>query len=359
MKTAIFNTRSYDRPYLEAANQVYGHELVLFETELNQKTAALGLGFPAVSVKTPSKLDEATLGVLAQGGTRFIALRSAGFDFVDIAAAHHLGMKVVRVPAYSPYAIAEHTVGLILSLNRKIHRAYGRVRDGNLSLDGLVGFDLHGKTVGLIGTGKIGLIVARIMKGFGCDILAYSRTPKPEIAELGGKNVTLPELYAAADIISLHCPLTPETFHLIDAQAINQMKPGVMIINTSRGGLIYMKAVIQGLKSGQVGYLGLDVYEREANLFQQDLSNKVIEDDVFERLITFPNVIVTGHQAWLTQEALQQIAKTTLANLADLEQGRRCPNEITADQASFAKEWSEEEIEQALLAEQLQKWVPD
>ncbi len=359
MRVAVFNTRSFDRSFLEAANAAYGHELAFFEAELNVRTAALAAGFPAVSVKTPSRLDEPALEALLEGGTRFIALRSAGFDYVDIAAAHRLGQRVVRVPAYSPHAIAEHTVGLILSLNRKIHRAYARVREGNLSLEGLVGFDLNGRTVGIIGTGQIGAIVARILKGFGCWLLAYDPVRNAECEGLGVRYVTLPELYAEADIITLHCPLTQETYHLIDAEAIGKVKRGVMIINTGRGGLIHSKAVIQGLKSGQIGYLGLDVYEREAGLFQRDLSETVIQDDTFERLLTFPNVLITGHQAWLTEDALRQIAETTLRNLSDLEQGRPCPNEVQAGAASQAREWSEEEIEMSLLAEQLQKWVPD
>ena len=359
MRVAVFNTRSFDRRFLEAANTLHGHELVFFEAELTGKTTALAAGFPAVCVKTPSRLDEAALKALQTGGTRWIALRSAGFDYVDIAAAHRQGQTVVRVPAYSPYAIAEHTVGLILALNRKIHRAYARVREGNLSLEGLVGFDLHGRTVGIVGTGHIGTIVAQIMRGFGCRLLAHDRVLKPECEALGVHYVGLPELYAASDILTLHCPLTPETFHLVNAQALSQMKRGVMLINTGRGGLIDGKSAIRALKSGQLGYLGLDVYERETNLFQQDLSDTVIQDDVFQRLLTFPNVIITGHQAWLTEEALKNIAETTLANLSDLEHGRACPNQVTEQNASQASEWNEEEIEMSLLAEQLQKWVPD
>jgi len=359
MKVAVFNTRSFDRTFLEAANAAHKHELVFFETDLNLKTAGLAAGFPGVSLKTPSLLDELALESLARGGTRWIALRSAGFDNVDIAAAHKLGQTVARVPAYSPYAIAEHAVGLILSLNRKLHRAYARVREGNLSLEGLVGFDLHGRTAGIVGTGQIGRIVARILNGFGCRLLAYDPIQDAECMALGVRYIGLPELYADSDIITLHCPLTVETFHMIDAGALRQMKHGVMLVNTSRGGLIDTKAVIQALKSGQMGYLGLDVYEREASLFQKDLSSMVIQDDVFQRLLTFPNVLITGHQAWLTEDALRNIAETTMANLSDLEAGRPCPNEVSAHQASFAREWSEEEIELTALAEQLQKWVPD
>lgn len=359
MRVAIFNTQSFDRRSLETANRASGHELVFFETELNSGTTALAAGFPGICLKSPSRLDAPALEALARGGTRWIALRSAGYDNVDVSAAAQFGQTVVRVPAYSPYAIAEHAVGLMLSLNRKIHRAYARVRDGNLSLEGLVGFDLHGRTVGLIGTGHIGQIVARIMHGFGCNLLAFDPQPNADCQALGVRYVDLPELYAESDIISLHCPLTPGTFHLINSSALAQMKRGVMLINTGRGGLIHGKAVIQALKSGQVGYLGLDVYEREAGLFQRDFSNAVIQDDVFERLLTFPNVIITGHQAWLTEDALRNIAETTLGNLTDLEQGRPCPNEVKPGQAGGTGGWSDEDVELSSLAEQLQRWVPD
>ena len=329
MKTAVFDT-SFDRSYLQMANASQNHELVFFEVPLTRKTIALAGGFPAVCIKPPSQLDARALDALAKHGTRLIALRSAGFDYVDIVAAQKLGVTVVRVPAYSPYAIAEYTVGLILTLNRKIHRAYARVREGNFAIDGLVGFDLHARTVGIIGTGHIGTVVARIMKGFGCHLLAYSHTAQPECESLGVSYVPLAELLATSDIITLHCPLTSETHHLIDTQALSQMKDGVMLINTGRGGLIDSKAVIRALKSGRIGYLGLDVYEKEASLFFKDLSNTVIRDDVFERLLTFPNVIVTSHQAWLTEDAIRNIADTTLANITAFEQGQACPNEITS-----------------------------
>ncbi len=359
MKIAVFNTRSFDRRALEAANTAHRHKLDFYEMELNRHTAALAAGFPGVCVKSPSRLDEAALATLAGGGTRHVALRSAGFDYVDIAAAHRLGQTVVRVPAYSPYAIAEHTVGLILALNRKIHRAYNRVREGNLSLEGLVGFDLHGRTAGIVGTGYIGAVVARILHGFGCRLLAHDPLPNPECQALGVQYVGLPELYAGSDLITLHCPLTPQTFHMINAEALRQMRPGVMLVNTARGGLIHTKALIQALKSGHLGALGLDVYEHEGSLFQRDLSNTLIQDEVFLRLLTFPNAIITGHQAWLTEDALKNIAETVLANLSDLEHGRPCPNVVAAERASHASEWSEEEMESSLLAELLQKWVPD
>jgi D-lactate dehydrogenase len=252
----------------------------------------------------------------------------AGFNHVDLEAARDLDLTLLRVPAYSPYAVAEHAVAMILSLNRKIYRAYNRVREGNFALDGLLGFDLHGKTVGIVGTGKIGTLTAKILHGFGCRLLGYDVFPSPDCQALGLQYVALPELFAASDIVSLHCPLLPETYHLINAGAIEQMKPGIMLINTSRGQLIDTKAVIKGLKSGKIGYLGLDVYEQETDLFFEDLSDRVIQDDVFQRLLTFPNVLITGHQAFFTQEALQNIAETTIGNITDFEQGRTCPNQI-------------------------------
>jgi D-lactate dehydrogenase len=282
-----------------------------------------------VCVFVNDQVDASVLQTLAAHGTRLIALRCAGFNNVDLAAAHQADLTVVRVPTYSPYSVAEHTVGLILALNRQIHRAYARVREGNFALEGLLGFDLHGQTVGVVGTGQIGTIVARIMKGFGCQLLGYDPYPNPECEQLGLKYVPLAELLAAADIITLHTPLMPETHHLIDAAALEQIKPGAMLINTSRGALIDTHAVIEALKSGQIGYLGLDVYEEEADLFFEDLSNRVIQDDVFARLLMFPNVIVTGHQAFFTRNALERIAEVTLANITSFAQGRSSGNEVT------------------------------
>lgn len=330
MKVAVFSTKVYDRKFLSDANSPSQHELVFFEPRLNRDTAILAAGFPAVCVFVHDQVDAPTLELLASRGTRLVVLRCAGFNNVDLQAAADLGITVVRVPAYSPYGVAEHAVGLILSLNRKIHRAYNRVREGNFSLDGLLGFNLHERTVGIVGTGKIGLILGQIMKGFGCHILAYDVYRNPELEALGGKYVELPELFANSDIISLHCPLTPETHHLINAEAIEQIKPGVMLINTSRGALIDTQAVIEGLKSGKIGYLGVDVYEQESELFFEDLSGAIIQDDIFQRLTTFPNVLITGHQAFFTAEALHNIAETTFANIADVEQGRACANEIRA-----------------------------
>lgn len=330
MKVAVFSTKAYDRQFLSAVNSSTQHELVFFEPRLNRDTAILAAGFPAVCVFVHDRVDAPTLELLASQGTHLVALRCAGFNNVDLQAAADLGVTVVRVPAYSPYGVAEHTVGLILSLNRKIHRAYNRVRESNFSLDGLLGFNLHQRTVGVIGTGKIGLILGQIMKGFGCNLLAYDVYRNSELEALGGKYVELPELFANSDIISLHCPLTPETHHLINAQAIEQIKPGVMLINTSRGALIDTQAVIEGLKSGKIGYLGVDVYEQESELFFEDLSGEIIQDDIFQRLTTFPNVLITGHQAFFTAEALHNIAETTFANITDVEQGRPCPNQIHA-----------------------------
>ncbi len=332
MKIAVFSTKSYDRMFLEAANVTYGHELVFFEPRLDQETTALAEGFPAVCVFVNDRLDATVLTALAKQGTRLIALRCAGFNNVDLAAARDLGLTVVRVPAYSPHAVDEHTVGLMLALNRKLYRAYNRVREGNFALDGLLGFDLHGRTVGIVGTGKIGTVVAHIMQGFRCALLAYDPFPNPECIALGVRYVELAELFAASDIVTLHSPLLPETYHLIDAQALQQMKPGVMLINTSRGALLDTQAVIEALKSDKIGYLGLDVYEEEGDLFFRDLSGRILRDDVFARLLTFPNVLITGHQAFFTEEALTGIAETTLANITDFEAGRASPNEVTAEQ---------------------------
>jgi D-lactate dehydrogenase len=258
---------------------------------------------------------------VADAGVRLLALRSAGFNHVDLRAAARRGLVVARVPAYSPHAVAEHAAALILTLNRKLHRAFNRVREGNFSLDGLLGFDLHGRVVGVIGTGKIGAIFCRIMMGFGCRILAYDPHPNEQVRQSGGEYVTLEELFRASDIIALHLPLTPETHHLINGRALNEMKHGVMLINTSRGGLIDTVAVIEALKRGKIGALGLDVYEEEADLFFEDLSGTVIQDDVFARLLTFPNVLITGHQGFFTVEALRNIAATTLANATAFESG--------------------------------------
>ena len=330
MKVAVFSAKPYDRSFLEQENAQHQHELVFFEARLNQATVVLASGFDAVCVFVNDQLDEWVLQTLVMGGTKVIALRCAGFNNVDLKSARAHDIAVVRVPAYSPHAVAEHTVALILTLNRQIHRAYARVREGNFALDGLLGFDLHGLTVGVIGTGKIGIEVARIMNGFGCRVMGHDVAPHPHAERIGIEYAVLDELLAAADIVTLHCPLTPQTRHVIDERSLARMKSGVMIINTSRGALIDTAAVIGGLKSGQIGYLGLDVYEEEADLFFEDLSNLVLQDDVFARLLTFPNVVITGHQAFFTRNALEAIARTTLANLSDLEQRGHCANQIAA-----------------------------
>ncbi|MCA9225782.1 MAG: 2-hydroxyacid dehydrogenase, partial [Planctomycetales bacterium] len=298
MRIAVFSTKPYDRRFFESANAEFGHELHFFEPRLTHETLPLATGFPGVCVFVNDVLDATVLQQLANEGLRLVALRCAGFNNVDVPTADRLGVTVVRVPAYSPHAVAEHTVGMMLSLNRKLHRAYGRVREGNFALDGLLGFDMNGRTVGLIGTGKIGLVTAGILKGFGCRLLAYDLYPNDQLTAMGGQYVDLPEIYAEADIISLHCPLTAETHHLIDERAVNQMKPGVMLVNTSRGAIIDTRAAIEGLKSGKIGALGIDVYEEESELFFEDHSDQVLVDDVFARLLTFPNVLITGHQAF-------------------------------------------------------------
>ncbi len=329
MKIAVFSTKAYDRHFLDAENGQQQHDIVYFEPQLTADTARLADGFAAVCVFVNDQLDATTLESLAKGGTRVIALRCAGFNNVDLHTAERLGIQVVRVAAYSPHAVAEHAVALLLTLNRKIHRAHNRIREGNFSLEGLLGFDLHGKTVGVVGTGRIGEIFAGIMTGFGCHVLAFDPIRNPTVEQLGIAYVDLPELFRASDMVSLHCPLTPETHHLIDASAIEQLKEGVMLINTSRGALIDARALIDGLKSARIGSVGLDVYEEEADLFFEDLSGRVIQDDVFARLMTFPNVIITGHQAFFTQNALQNIAATTLSNVTALESNEPCPNLVS------------------------------
>ncbi|MCU0570411.1 MAG: 2-hydroxyacid dehydrogenase [Oculatellaceae cyanobacterium Prado106] len=329
MKVAFFSTKSYDRQFFESVNSRYNHELTFYDVPLSIKTAILATDCPAVCLFVNDTVDAATLEVLASRGVRLLALRSAGFNHVDLPKAADLGIKVVRVPAYSPYAVAEHAVTLVLALNRKIYRAYNRVRDDNFSLEGLLGFDLHGCTVGVVGTGRIGIVFAQIMQGFGCSLLGYDAFPNAQFTAIAhARYVDLPELLAHSDIISLHCPLLPETHHLINATAIAQMKPNTMLINTSRGGLIDTAAVIHGIKSGQIGYLGIDVYEQEEELFFQDLSDTIIQDDTFQLLQSFPNVIITAHQAFFTRNALEAIATTTLSNITHFEQGEPLENEV-------------------------------
>jgi D-lactate dehydrogenase len=328
VKIAVFSSKPYDEQFLGEANRAFGFELKFFEPRLTAETVSLARGFSAVCVFVNDRLDAGVLEQLAAGGTQMIALRCAGFNNVDLPAAQRLGLRVVRVPAYSPHSVAEHTVALILTLNRKIHRAHARVREGNFALSGLLGFDLYGRTVGIVGTGQIGAVVAQILKGFGCRLLGFDPHANPACLALGMRYVTLEELLEQSDIVSLHCPLTPGTHHLINAAAIDRMRPGSMLINTSRGAVVDTLAVIAGLKSGQIGYLGLDVYEEESEYFFEDRSQNFIADDVLARLLTFPNVLVTGHQAFFTREALQSIAGTTLGNLRQLHELGTCPNEV-------------------------------
>ncbi len=326
MRVAVFSTKAYDRQFLSESNEQFHHELSFFEPRLTEQTCSLATGFPAVCAFVNDELDRNVLESLHRAGVRFIALRSAGFNNVDLDAAAQLGMSVARVPAYSPHAVAEYTVGLILTLNRKIHRAYNRVREGNFSLDGLLGFDLVNRTVGIVGTGQIGLVVARILHGFGCKLIGYDVTPNAECQTLGMQYMSVDQLLEQSDIVTLHCPLTPQTHYLINDQSIMRMRQGAVLINTSRGAVVDTKAVIRGLKTGRIGALGLDVYEEEVDYFFEDRSTQLIEDDVLARLLTFPNVIVSSHQAFFTQEALRAIARTTLSNLREMEQGLPCAN---------------------------------
>jgi D-lactate dehydrogenase len=328
VRVAVFSAHAFDRQYFDEANAGVGHHLEYFETRLTPATASLAAGYPAVCAFVNDCLNSVVLTTIASGGTRLVALRSAGFNHVDLETARRLRLTVARVPAYSPHAVAEHTVALMLALNRKIHKAYARVRDANFSLDGLLGFDIHGRTVGIVGTGKIGTVVARILRGFGARLVAFDIAPSEECRALGVEYLPLEEVWTRSDIITLHTPLTDRTRHMVDAAAIEKMKPGVMIINTGRGALIDTRAVIDGLKKGRVGYLGVDVYEEEEGVFFEDLSSRGVQDDLLARLLTFPNVLVTAHQGFFTHEALQAIARTTLANISAFEQGRRSGNEL-------------------------------
>lgn len=330
LRVAVFSTKGYDRQFLTAANSDARHDLVFLEPRLGPDTVPLGEGYPALCAFVHDIVDRPALERLAGEGLRLVALRSAGFNNVDLAAAAGLGVTIARVPAYSPHAVAEHAVALILAVNRRLHRAYVRVREGNFALDGLLGFDLHGRTVGVVGTGRIGTVFAGIMAGFGCRILATDPYPNDDVRQIG-EYVDHDRLFAESDIIALHAPLTPETYHLIDAAALAKMRRGVMIINTSRGALIDTAAVIEALKEGHVGNLGIDVYEEEADLFFEDLSGEMIQDDVFARLLTFPNVFVTAHQAFFTEEALTRIAETTIANISSFEQTGRPVHEVSPD----------------------------
>jgi D-lactate dehydrogenase len=327
MKVAVFGAKNYDREFLSAANAAR-HEIHFFEPHLNEETVGLAVEFKAVCVFVNDRVNAAVIAKLASLGVQLIALRCAGYNNVDLSAAKKHGIAVVRVPAYSPYAVAEHAIALMLALNRNVHRAYNRVREGNFALDGLLGYDMHGKTVGVIGTGQIGTVVAQILTGLGCPTLAFDPFPNATCRSLGVGYVELDELFTQSDIITLHCPLTPENKYMINKAAIEKMKTGVMLINTSRGALLDTVAVIDALKSGKIGYLGLDVYEEEEQIFFEDRSGLIIPDDVFARLLTFPNVIITGHQAFFTREALENIAATTIDNIAKFESGQTLENQI-------------------------------
>jgi D-lactate dehydrogenase len=330
MRVAMFNAKNYVRTLLDELNAGLKHDLVYFDTLLGPGTASLATGFPAVGVSVNDVVDRDVLKQLVAGGTKLVATLSTGFNHIDVGAARELGVKVVRVVDYSPNSVAEFAVGLLLALNRKIPRAYNRTREGNFELDGLMGFDLVGRTVAVIGTGKIGTIFARIMAGFGCELLGFDVHHSAEFETLGGRYADGEKIQAAADIISLHCPLTPQTHHIVNARTLARVKRGALLINTSRGGLVDTEAAIDALKAGRLGGMAIDVYEQEASLFFKDLSSTVIPDDVIQRLVSFPNVIVTGHQAFFTREALETILRTTLGSISDFAAGRPLANEIAA-----------------------------
>lgn len=338
MKIAVFSAQPYDREYLDKATASFNNpslnlELIYHVFHLSQETALLASGCNAVSVFVNDILDAPVLQTLHNLGIKAILLRCAGFNHVDLDAARRLGLFVARVSAYAPEAVAEFTIALIMTLNRRTHRAYSRVREGNFSLVGLVGFTMHGKTVGLLGTGKIGVATARILKGFGCKVLAYDPMPSAEFTEEKlGEYVGLDELLGESDVVSLHCPLLESTRHIINADTLGRMKPKAMLVNTSRGGLIDTGAVIAALKSRKLGSLALDVYEEESALFYHDRSGDIIDDDVFQRLMTFPNVIVSGHQGFFTEEALKEISEATLRNVVHFLEGTTGPNVLVGRQ---------------------------
>lgn len=327
LRVAVFSARRYDQDALTQASQTLGspHKLVFLESTLDETTASLAHGFDAACLFVNDRGTAPVVESLAAGGVKALLLRSAGFNHVDLATAHRLGIPVLRVPAYSPDGVAEHAIGLMLTLSRKYHRAFNRVREHNFNLEGLLGFTMAGKTVGVVGTGKIGMCVCRILRGFGCRVLAYDVMQNPEALALGVEYVPLDELFRSADIITLHCPLTPDTHHLVNAERLRLTRRGVMIINTSRGALLDTAAALDFLRSGHIGTLGLDVYEEEERLFFRDLSDQILPDSVFSLLLTFPNVLITAHQAFFTTEALTAIAETTIGNLLDFAAGRINP----------------------------------
>ncbi|APD07660.1 D-lactate dehydrogenase [Flavobacteriaceae bacterium UJ101] len=328
IKVSVFNTKKWVIDSFNEVNKKYHFELDFQESRLYSKTVTLAKGSQVVCVFVNDEVNAEVLEKLKEIGVKLIALRCAGFNNVDLLKAKELGIEVVRVPSYSPYSVAEHTLGLILSLNRRFHKAYSRVRDNNFSLDGLLGFDLHKKTIGVIGTGKIGEIFINLMKGFDCTILAYDKFPNEKLIKKGLNYVSINELYSKSDIISLHCPLTYETYHMINAMAIGHMKDNVMIINTSRGKLIDTVAVIDALRNKKIGYLGLDVYEEEEELFFEDLSESIVQDDQFIRLQSLPNVLITSHQAFFTKEAVNNIANTTFSNIKGYFENHNVENSV-------------------------------
>ncbi|CAH6858864.1 D-lactate dehydrogenase [Vibrio chagasii] len=328
LNIAFFSSKSYDEKSFNLAKGELNAEFHFHDFRLTTTTAKMAHDNEVVCAFVNDDLSREVLEILAQGGTKLIAMRCAGFDKVDLDAAKELGLQVVRVPAYSPESVAEHTVGMMMCLNRKLHKAYQRTRDANFSLEGLVGFNFYGKTVGVIGSGKIGLATMRILKGLGMNILCYDPYPNPLAVELGAKYVELDELYKESDVISLHCPMSKENYHLLDATAFEKMKDGVMIVNTSRGELLDSTAAIEALKQSKIGALGLDVYDNEKELFFQDKSNDVIVDDVFRRLSACHNVLFTGHQAFLTKDALFNIANTTLTSVDAFFAGNTSGNEL-------------------------------
>ena len=331
MQVAVFSAKRYDEEFLRAANDGHAHRLLFLEPRLTVDTVPLASRCEAVCAFVNDDLGPDVLNALADGGARLVALRSAGFNHVDLTTAARRGLTVARVPDYSPHAVAEHCAGLVLALNRKIHRAYNRIRENNFALSGLLGFDLHGKTVGVVGTGKIGTCFARIMVGFGCRVVASDPHPNDECRTMGVEYTSVDAMLSDADIVALHCPLTAETRHLIDRERLAGMKDGVMLVNTSRGALVDTTAVIAALKTGKIGQLGLDVYEEESAIFFEDRSDEVVADDVLSRLLTFPNVLVTGHQAFFTKEALESIALTTIENISAFERGDGTLHRVTAD----------------------------
>ncbi|BFM49072.1 2-hydroxyacid dehydrogenase [Marinomonas sp. THO17] len=320
MKVAVFSCKPYDKRTLNEFIADKDLEMNFFESRLSEETVSLVKGFDAVSCFVNDDVNAKVIQQLKQQGVNTIALRCAGFNNVDLAAAKQQGVSVFHVPDYSPTSVAEHAVALIMALNRKTHRAYHRVKEGNFALEGLLGFNLEGKTVGCIGTGRIGAAFCHIMKGFGCRVICYDIYPSDTLIEMGCAYVSLNELYQQSDIISLHCPLTESTHHLIDNQSLSKMKDGVMIINTSRGALVHAQEAIDALYSGKIGYLGLDVYEQENKIFFEDMSSHIIQDSVFQLMLTFPNVVVTGHQGYFTDVALNHIAQTTVENLEQSQQ---------------------------------------